>query len=111
MESKGIPEDFADLIAKKESLVSKAKTDTPDLTTKVIGDFGRWQFRIGFLMALLKLPIAWYQLNIMFMAPPQDFWCTKPKFLTGFSENEWRKISYPVGLQSLFLYHTNIINV
>lgn len=47
-------------------------------------------------MALLKLPLAWYQLNIIFMAPPQEFWCAKPESLTILTEKEWRRLCAPV---------------
>ncbi|XP_026733500.1 organic cation transporter protein-like isoform X2 [Trichoplusia ni] len=46
-------------------------------------------------MAVLKFPIAWYQLNIIFMAPPQDFWCQKPAVFKKYTEREWRKICCP----------------
>ncbi|XP_075975023.1 solute carrier family 22 member 3-like [Anticarsia gemmatalis] len=47
------------------------------------------------LMSLLKIPIAWFQLNIIFMAPPQDFWCEKPPMFTKLTDQEWRKICSP----------------
>lgn len=82
------------------------KRDTKDVTSKIIGDFGKWQLRISILMAVLKFPIAWYQLNIIFMAPPQDFWCKKPAIFTKYSEEEWRKICCPVSrLYSNILYY------
>lgn len=74
----------------------KEKEEVQDLTTKVIGEFGKWQFRTSALMALLKLPIAWFQLNIIFMAPPQDFWCAKPKIFHKYSDQKWREICAPV---------------
>lgn len=70
-----------------------------NLTFKVLGEFGKWQFWISIYMALLKLPLAWYQLNIIFMAPPQNFWCAKPEILTICSEEEWRQICSPVRLR------------
>lgn len=77
---------------------NRSSRDNEDVTTKIIGDFGKWQLRISILMAVLKLPIAWYQLNIIFMAPPQDFWCVKPKSFYRYSEQEWRKVCSPVSL-------------
>ncbi|KAL0880255.1 hypothetical protein ABMA27_002712 [Loxostege sticticalis] len=74
---------------------NKSDCNVDDITAKAIGDFGPWQLRISVLMALLKLPMAWYQLNIIFMAPPQDFWCEKPDSLSEYSEEEWRKICIP----------------
>ncbi|KAJ8965459.1 hypothetical protein NQ314_004104 [Rhamnusium bicolor] len=35
-----------------------------DLLKATIGDFGKWQFKISILMALLKFPIAWFSLSI-----------------------------------------------
>ncbi|XP_028026616.1 organic cation transporter protein-like [Bombyx mandarina] len=69
--------------------------NSEDLTAKVVGDFGKWQLNISLLMALLKLPLAWYQLNIIFMAPPQDFWCAKPDSFSNYSEEEWRSLCSP----------------
>ncbi|KAJ8716716.1 hypothetical protein PYW07_003343 [Mythimna separata] len=85
-------------IWKQQGPPSTANEDVPkreDVTSKIIGDFGKWQLKISVLMALLKLPIAYYQLNIIFMAPPQDFWCSKPENFAKYSVAEWRKICVP----------------
>lgn len=74
----------------------KSNCNLEDLTSKILGDFGKWQFRISISMCLLKLPLAWYQLNIIFMAPPQEYWCVKPTFLTKYTEAEWREFCAPV---------------
>ncbi|XP_032516471.2 organic cation transporter protein-like [Danaus plexippus] len=67
-----------------------------DITLKVLGEFGKWQLWLSVYMALLKLPLAWYQLNIIFMAPPQEFWCAKPESLTILTEKEWRRLCAPL---------------
>lgn len=86
------------------NLVSEGtRTQKEDLTAKVIGDFGRWQLKIGILMTLLKFPMAWYQLNIIFMAPPQDFWCKKPAVFASYSDEEWRQICSPVSKLNYFV--------
>ncbi|KAJ3666216.1 hypothetical protein Zmor_001669 [Zophobas morio] len=41
-------------------------------------------------MALLKFPIAWFQLSIIFLAPPTQFWC-KSDTPTDNSTLEWLK--------------------
>ncbi|KAK4883226.1 hypothetical protein RN001_006545 [Aquatica leii] len=46
-----------------------------DVVEKSIGIFGRWHIWICFLIFLSKLPIAWVQLNIVFVAPPASFSC------------------------------------
>lgn len=73
-----------------------------DLIAKVVGDFGKWQLQLSIMMALLKLPNAWHQLNIIFLAPPQEFWCKKPEFLEKFTEKEWRRNCSPVS-SNIFL--------
>ncbi|CAH4034027.1 unnamed protein product [Pieris brassicae] len=74
---------------------NESKDPLDNITFKVIGDFGKWQFKTALLMALLKLPMAWYQLNILFLAPPQNFWCEKPMILSQYSDGEWRDICAP----------------
>ncbi|XP_068617437.1 organic cation transporter protein-like [Battus philenor] len=78
-----------------ESYVPLQRLNVDNITSKIIGEFGRWQLKIAILMSLLKLPMAWYQLNIIFMAPPQDFWCAKPNSFQRYSDEEWRKICVP----------------
>ncbi|RVE54036.1 hypothetical protein evm_001439 [Chilo suppressalis] len=82
-------------VYKEMTIRNKSPCDVDDITAKAIGDFGPWQLRISVLMALLKLPMAWYQLNIIFMAPPQDFWCVKPSKLFKYSDEEWRQMCMP----------------
>ncbi|VVD00508.1 unnamed protein product [Leptidea sinapis] len=45
-------------------------------------------------MSLLKLSMAWYQLSIIFLAPPQNFWCAQPRSWKG-TEKEWRDMCSP----------------
>ncbi|XP_013138269.1 PREDICTED: organic cation transporter protein-like isoform X1 [Papilio polytes] len=78
-----------------ETYVPIEKVNVDNTTSRIIGDFGRWQLKISILMSLIKLPMAWYQLNIIFMAPPQQFWCAKPPAFEEYTDEEWRKISVP----------------
>lgn len=57
-----------------------------------IGDFGKWQLRISLLMAFLKLPIAWFQLGNILIAPKTDFNCIKPNYIQNVSNTEWRSL-------------------
>ncbi|KAJ9582502.1 hypothetical protein L9F63_003195, partial [Diploptera punctata] len=67
-----------------------------DVLQDVVGDFGRWQMGISLLMALLKLPIAWFQLNIIVLEAHTDFWCTPPQDLKrNLSLEEWKNMSHP----------------
>ncbi|XP_060526472.1 solute carrier family 22 member 3-like isoform X2 [Cylas formicarius] len=58
-----------------------------DIIRDTIGDFGRWQLKISLLMSLLKFPMAWFQMSIIFLAPPMSFWCRKPE-----DADEWMRL-------------------
>ncbi|KAK4883237.1 hypothetical protein RN001_006556 [Aquatica leii] len=64
-----------------------------DLIESTIGNFGLWQFRISFLLSLLKFPMAWIQLSIVFLAPPTEFWCRQPQQFKNITFPKWRQIS------------------
>ncbi len=78
----------------------------------------RYPLFINLLISLMNFPIAWQMLSMPFLAPKSDFWCERPeeakdiwcgylnkfelvKIITFFgicrSEDEWRRISQPVG--------------
>ncbi|XP_045769650.1 organic cation transporter protein-like isoform X1 [Maniola jurtina] len=54
-------------------------TGTPkivDPLTKAIGEIGKWQIWICFVVFLVKFPVAWHQMSIIFLAPPMKFTCS-----------------------------------
>lgn len=61
--------------------VQNGKTkDTPkplneDIIQKSIGVMGKWHLWVCFIIFLVKFPVAWHQLSIVFLAPPVDFSC------------------------------------
>ncbi|XP_026318853.1 organic cation transporter protein-like isoform X2 [Hyposmocoma kahamanoa] len=46
-----------------------------DPLTKAIGSIGKWQIWICFVVFLVKFPVAWHQMSIIFLAPPVNFTC------------------------------------
>ncbi|CAH0683059.1 unnamed protein product [Spodoptera exigua] len=46
-----------------------------DPLTKAIGALGKWQIWICFVVFLVKFPVAWHQMSIIFLAPPMNFTC------------------------------------
>ncbi|XP_045468546.1 organic cation transporter protein-like isoform X4 [Harmonia axyridis] len=60
-----------------------------------IGNFGKWQCWISFLLSLFKFPIAWVQMSIIFLAPPTQFWCSPPLMYRNMSDEDWLRISKP----------------
>lgn len=49
-----------------------------DAVQEAIGNLGRWQIYVCLAISLVKFPIAWHQLAIVFMAPHQDYNCISP---------------------------------
>lgn len=47
-----------------------------DPITKAIGGIGKWQIWICAVIFLVKFPIAWHQMSIIFLAPPMNFTCS-----------------------------------
>ncbi|XP_022122090.2 organic cation transporter protein [Pieris rapae] len=46
-----------------------------DAIQKAIGSFGKYQFFLCFLMFLVKFPVAFHQMAIIFLAPKTDYVC------------------------------------
>lgn len=46
-----------------------------DPLTRAIGAIGKWQIWICFIVFLVKFPVAWHQMSIIFLAPPMNFTC------------------------------------
>lgn len=40
-----------------------------------MGDFGPWQLWICLFLSIVKLPVAWCQLGIVFIAAPMSYQC------------------------------------
>nr|XP_050864057.1 organic cation transporter protein-like [Vespula vulgaris] len=49
-----------------------------DAVQQAIGDLGKWQILVCLAISLVKFPVAWHQLAIVFMAPHQEYNCTTP---------------------------------
>ncbi|XP_026666972.1 uncharacterized protein LOC108622018, partial [Ceratina calcarata] len=55
-----------------------ASGDEVDAVQEAIGNLGKWQIFVCLAISLVKFPIAWHQLAIVFMAPHQNYNCTAP---------------------------------
>ena len=51
--------------------------DYDELLVK-LGEFGFFQKKVFFLVCLVGIPAAFYNLNIVFVAAEPDFWCSVP---------------------------------
>ncbi|XP_071445792.1 organic cation transporter protein-like [Hetaerina americana] len=68
----------------------------PDTVLSAVGDFGRWQALVTVLLSLVKIPVAWFQLGIVFLAPPLPSppTCARPSG-SNITQELWRNISHP----------------
>ncbi|EFA04006.1 organic cation transporter protein [Tribolium castaneum] len=55
--------------------MSEKDATNSDIIQKSIGVFGRWHVAVCFIIFLVKFPVAWHQLSIVFLAPPMKFSC------------------------------------
>ncbi|CAH0586909.1 unnamed protein product [Chrysodeixis includens] len=51
------------------------QNENEDPLTKAIGALGKWQIWVCFVVFLVKFPVAWHQMSIIFLAPPMNFTC------------------------------------
>lgn len=68
--------------------------DKQDVISKSIGDFGRWQLQLTFLLSLFNLPCTWHIYAMTFQAPEVEFWCAPPEGLESLDPDLWRNISH-----------------
>lgn len=70
---------FFFIISEMSSAVdTKKKKPVIDPIQATIGDLGHWQVFVCGIVFLLKFPVAWHQMGIIFLAPKTDFNCTDP---------------------------------
>lgn len=56
-----------------------AEYEQVDAIQEAMGALGRWQVLVCIAISLVKFPVAWHQLAIVFMAPQnQGYNCTSP---------------------------------
>ena len=63
-----------------------------------IGEFGTFQKRTYFLICLVGIPAAFYNMIIVFVAAEPDFWCKAPtaNHLKGnLSHEQWLRLTAP----------------
>lgn len=55
-----------------------AKNSQKDPIQHSMGQLGRWQIFICAVVFLLKFPVAWHQMGIIFLGPKPEFTCKDP---------------------------------
>ncbi|KYM96439.1 WD repeat and HMG-box DNA-binding protein 1 [Cyphomyrmex costatus] len=70
-----------DNVIESSELVKKRKLSNHvplDPIQEAMGSMGLWHIVIAVAISLVKFPVAWHQLSIVFLAPPTNFSCIAP---------------------------------
>ncbi|EFN84558.1 Organic cation transporter protein [Harpegnathos saltator] len=66
-----------------------------DAIQEAMGHMGPWHIVIAVAISLVKFPVAWHQLSIVFLAPPTNFTCATP--LSAINESMFMRCEVNVG--------------
>lgn len=77
-----------------------------DVISKIIGEFGRWQLQITFIISLFNIPCTWHIFVPTFQAIERDFWCARPNNLHDVDPSLWRNITQPSGPCTILDYNS-----
>ncbi|XP_065222264.1 organic cation transporter protein-like isoform X2 [Planococcus citri] len=70
------------------------KVHLHDPISYAIGEFGRWQCQLTFLLALFNFPCTWHIFVLTFQGNTGgDFWCARPPNLKDMPVSEWMNLS------------------
>lgn len=73
---------------------SHTMSDSADPVSQLVGDFGRWQFMLTFLLSLFNFPCTFHIFSPTFQAEPGRFWCARPHDLRDLLDlDQWESIS------------------
>ncbi|KAH1020288.1 hypothetical protein HUJ04_009977 [Dendroctonus ponderosae] len=56
----------------------RKESEHVDIVQKSIGVLGKWHIWVCLAIFLVKFPVAWHQLSIVFVAPRTEFYCVDP---------------------------------
>lgn len=86
-------------IMSSETKQDDSQPEEQDVISKSIGDFGRWQLTLTFLLSLFNLPCTWHIYALTFQSPSNvQFWCTPPDNLLSLPVHVWQNISHTPAL-------------
>nr|CAD7408877.1 unnamed protein product [Timema poppensis] len=86
----------------KDSFGSSAEEEEEDdPVSQAVGEFGRWQLQLTFLLSLFNVPCTFHIFAVTFQAPVVDFWCARPPGFTEMDVPTWRNMSHSVVLSQV----------
>ncbi|XP_076258162.1 organic cation transporter protein-like isoform X1 [Rhynchophorus ferrugineus] len=67
----------------------QAPKNDEDIISKSIGDFGRWQLLLTFILSLVNIPCTWHIFAPTFHAREHTYWCVNSG-LQNISADQWK---------------------
>ncbi|XP_062564202.1 organic cation transporter protein isoform X2 [Armigeres subalbatus] len=64
-----------------------------DVIGDLIGDYGKWQFVMTFLLSLFQVPNTFHIYSPTFQAAEKSHWCRRPSHLNDISVDLWRNVT------------------
>lgn len=88
----------------KEKQQQLEKT-TSDPISQSIGDFGRWQFLLTFLLSLVNFPCTFHIFSPTFEGASRNFWCARPDGYRDVPVDLWKNYSgiFDIGPVSMII--------
>ncbi|XP_047521002.1 organic cation transporter protein-like isoform X2 [Pieris napi] len=80
----------------------------PDVVSAVIGEYGRWQLLMTFLLSLFSFPCTFHIFLPTFTAKATQFWCQPPDNLSNVPLERWINYSQPEDACSVRVIPANV---
>jgi MFS family permease len=80
----------------------KTAEDEEDVVSTAIGEFGRWQLLMTFLLSLFNIPCTWHIFVPTFHAAERETWCARPERFLSVHPDRWKNFTQPQGFCSIY---------
>ncbi|XP_053661294.1 organic cation transporter protein [Anopheles marshallii] len=88
---------------------SKCSDEDSDIIGELIGDYGKWQFVMTFLLSLFQVPNTFHIYSPTFQAADKSFWCRRPTHLDDVPIDRWRNVTGSVENCRMLNYDWNAL--
>ena len=90
------------LIVLAMSNTKKKTAEDEDVVSTAIGEFGRWQLLMTFLLSLFNIPCTWHIFVPTFHAAERDMWCARTEGFMDVEPSLWKNYTQPEGLCKIY---------
>lgn len=81
---------------------AEADDQEDDIISQAIGEYGRWQLTLTFLLSLVNIPCTWHIFVPNFQAAERVSWCARPPQFSNVTPEIWRNYTQPAGICGIF---------